>query len=192
VTNNNGFWIGWLDLLTPYFTISFTLNQYQERKINDCLRLAPFCLRLRLSFLLLGLLLTYEWLKNDSVCTAECLLRVRVRVTLRLTVYRKSVCLGFRPLETHDQYFFLNEHLRLESLCNILSDERMSLSFIIAGGQRSHSPLRRAYFTVSHSRLPQPGGPGPRVYIPRNRVAQLYPQALGWECILICMAAYIV
>jgi hypothetical protein len=32
--------------------------------------------------------------------------RVRVRVTLRLTVYRQSVHLGDKPLETHDQYFF--------------------------------------------------------------------------------------
>jgi hypothetical protein len=28
-------------------------------------------------------------------------------------------------------------------------------------------------------RLPQPGGPGPHIYIPRNRVAQIYPRALG-------------
>jgi hypothetical protein len=35
------------------------------------------------------------------------------------------------------------------------------------------------HFTVSDSRLPQPGGPGPRIYIPRNMVARFYPQALG-------------
>jgi hypothetical protein len=28
-------------------------------------------------------------------------------------------------------------------------------------------------------RLPQPGGPGPHIYIPRNRVAQIYPRARG-------------
>jgi hypothetical protein len=32
--------------------------------------------------------------------------RVRVRVTLRSAVYRQSVRLGAKPLETHDQYFF--------------------------------------------------------------------------------------
>jgi hypothetical protein len=31
--------------------------------------------------------------------------RVSVRVTLRLAVYGKSVHLGAKPLETHDQYF---------------------------------------------------------------------------------------
>jgi hypothetical protein len=32
--------------------------------------------------------------------------RVRVSVTLRLTLYSQSVRLGAQPLETHDQYFF--------------------------------------------------------------------------------------
>jgi hypothetical protein len=32
--------------------------------------------------------------------------KVKVRVTLRLAVYRQSVCLGVKPLETHDQNFF--------------------------------------------------------------------------------------
>jgi hypothetical protein len=33
-------------------------------------------------------------------------LKVKVKVTLRLAVYRQSVRLGVRPLETHDQIFF--------------------------------------------------------------------------------------
>jgi hypothetical protein len=37
---------------------------------------------------------------------------VTVRVTLCLAVYRQSVRLGAKPLETHDQNF-LTEHLRL-------------------------------------------------------------------------------
>jgi hypothetical protein len=32
--------------------------------------------------------------------------KVKVRVTLRLAVYRQSVGLGVTPLETHDQIFF--------------------------------------------------------------------------------------
>jgi hypothetical protein len=83
-------------------------------------------------------------------------------------------------------FFFSTEHLWLWSLCNILFDDRMGLSFTIAAGprQRSHSQVwvpwdSQPYFTVSDSWLPQPGGPGPHIYIPRNRVVQLYPQALG-------------
>jgi hypothetical protein len=38
----------------------------------------------------------------------------RVRVTLRLAVYRQSLRLGTKPLEAHDQYFlFSTEHLQL-------------------------------------------------------------------------------
>jgi hypothetical protein len=33
--------------------------------------------------------------------------KVKVRVALRLAVYRQSVRLGVKPLETHDQTFFL-------------------------------------------------------------------------------------
>jgi hypothetical protein len=67
-----------------------------------------------------------------------------------------------------------------------LSDERMGLSFTITAGPRRRSHSRVSvprdswpYFTVSDSRLPQPGGQGPVFISPRNRVTQLYPQALG-------------
>jgi hypothetical protein len=51
---------------------------------------------------------------------------VKVKVTLRLTVYRQTVRLGDKPLDTHDQrLFFLTEHL-----CNILYDERLDLSLM--------------------------------------------------------------
>jgi hypothetical protein len=33
--------------------------------------------------------------------------------------------------------------------------------------------------TISYLRLPQPGGPGPCIYIPQEQVAQLYSRALG-------------
>jgi hypothetical protein len=62
----------------------------------------------------------------------------------------------------------------------------MDLSFITAAAPRqsSHSRARvlrdsRPYFTVRDSTLPQPGGPGTRIYILQGRVAQLSPQAPG-------------
>jgi hypothetical protein len=59
-----------------------------------------------------------------------------------------------------------------------LSDERTGLSFTIAAGPRQRSLSRVPvpwdswpYFTVSDSRrLPQPGGPRPRIYIPQEQV----------------------
>jgi hypothetical protein len=62
----------------------------------------------------------------------------------------------------------------------------MGLSFAIAAGprQRSHSQVRdqrdsRPHFTVSYSRLPQPGGPGPRIYIPQEQGGPVIPPDTG-------------
>jgi hypothetical protein len=75
--------------------------------------------------------------------------------------------------------------LRLQSLCNILSDEKMRLSFTISTDprQHSHSQVRvprdsRPQFTVLDSKLLQPGEQGPRIYIPEETVARLYTQEL--------------
>jgi hypothetical protein len=58
----------------------------------------------------------------------------------------------------------------------VLSDERTGLPFTIAADprQHSHSWVRVPrdswpYFAVSDSRLPQSGGPGPRIYIPQEQ-----------------------
>jgi hypothetical protein len=55
---------------------------------------------------------------------------IKVKVTLRLAVYRRSVRLGVKPLENHDQRLFLIEPLQSWSLCNTLSDEMIGLSLI--------------------------------------------------------------
>jgi hypothetical protein len=54
VTNNNGFWIGWLDLLASSCTISPNHNQLQQLTIIDYLSLSPFSF----SF--------YDWLVRAS------------------------------------------------------------------------------------------------------------------------------
>jgi hypothetical protein len=63
----------------------------------------------------------------------------------------------------------------------------MGLQFTIAAGPRphSHSQVRLPsdswpHFTVSHSRLPQPGGPGPRIYIPQEQGGQVIPPGTGF------------
>jgi hypothetical protein len=55
---------------------------------------------------------------------------LRVRVTLRVAVYRQSVRLGAKTLEAHNQSFFFQQPLRSECLCNILSDGKMGVSWI--------------------------------------------------------------
>jgi hypothetical protein len=68
-----------------------------------------------------------------------------------------------------------------------LSDERTGLSFTTAAGPRqcSHSQARvprdlRPCCTVSDSTLPQPGGPGSRIYIPQEQGDQVTPPGTGF------------
>jgi hypothetical protein len=63
----------------------------------------------------------------------------------------------------------------------------MGLSFTIADGprHRSHSQVRVprdtwSHFTVSNSRLPQPGGPGPRIYILQEQSGPIIPPGTGF------------
>jgi hypothetical protein len=51
--------------------------------------------------------------------------------------------------------------------------------------KRSHSQVRvpqdsRPHFTVSDSRLPQPGGPGSRLYIPQEQGGPIIPPGTGF------------
>jgi hypothetical protein len=55
-----------------------------------------------------------------------------------------------------------------------LCDDRTDLSIANGSHQRSHSRVRVPrdswlYFTVTDSRLHQPGGSGPRVYMPQDQ-----------------------
>jgi hypothetical protein len=63
----------------------------------------------------------------------------------------------------------------------------MSVSFKIAAGprQRIHSQVRVPrdlwpHLTVSDSRLPHPGGPGPRIYIPQEQGGPVIPPGTGF------------
>jgi hypothetical protein len=68
-----------------------------------------------------------------------------------------------------------------------LSDVWTGLSFTAAGPrQRSHSWVRVPqdpwpYFTLSDSRLPQPGGPGPRIYIPQEQGGSVITPGTGFH-----------
>jgi hypothetical protein len=68
-----------------------------------------------------------------------------------------------------------------------LSDERTCLPFTFAAGprQRSQSWVRDPrdslpYFSVSDSRLSQPRGPGPRIYIPQEHGGLVIPPGTGF------------
>jgi hypothetical protein len=68
-----------------------------------------------------------------------------------------------------------------------LSGEGTALPFTIAAGPRQHSHSRVRvprdcwpYFTVSDSGLPQPGGPGPRIYIPQEQGGPVMLSGIGF------------
>jgi hypothetical protein len=96
--------------------------------------------------------------------------------------------LATSPLRITTNIFFSTEHLRSYSLCSILSEERMGLSFTIAASPRQsrHSQVRVSrdsgpYFTVSDSRLPQPGGPSPRIYMTQEQGDPVTPPGTGYS-----------
>jgi hypothetical protein len=61
VTNNNGFWIGWLDLLALLLQSLLITIALQQLTISDCLRLAPFCWTVTVfSSIVTDLVLIYE------------------------------------------------------------------------------------------------------------------------------------
>jgi hypothetical protein len=111
---------------------------------------------------------------------------VRVRVTLRLVVFRKSVCLGAKPLEVKTSIFFqLN-------LCGHSSYVTPSLTRGWVCRLQFLLVLSNAVLLVSKSRgtndnillprtrdSPKLEGQVPVFISPRNKVALLYPQALG-------------
>jgi hypothetical protein len=102
---------------------------------------------------------------------------------LRPTVSR-PVCLGVKPASGAQD---------CQTVAGLLKqgarhDERAGLSFTIAAGprQRSHSWVwvprdSWPYFTVSDSRLPQPGGPGPCIYVPQEQGGPVMPSDTGFH-----------
>jgi hypothetical protein len=52
----------------------------------------------------------------EPASTRSRIAQVKVKVTLKLAVYRQSVRLGAKPLETHDQRLFFNRTLAITVL----------------------------------------------------------------------------
>jgi hypothetical protein len=106
-----------------------------------------------------------------------------VEVTLRPTV-----CLGVRrPSGIRDQFYFLLEYffrqLRFCSfvapsltrgrVCNLLV--QLLLGFARAVTLGSKSCRTHGHILLSHMRLPQPGGPGSRIYISQEQGDPIIP-----------------
>jgi hypothetical protein len=109
------------------------------------------------------------------------------RVTIRLAVYRRSIRLGVKTLETHDQQFIFQLNTCGHSPHVTSSLTRgwvclLQLLQVLASAVILRSDFRG---TIDHNSLSQiRDSPNledqvPVFISPRNRVAQLHPQALG-------------
>jgi hypothetical protein len=100
--------------------------------------------------------------------------KYRVRVRVRVSQFVLAP-IPLRPTDVN--LCFSTEPLRLYSLCNILSDERMCLSAVIlgSGSRGTHDHILLSQIRDS----PNLEGQVPVFISPRNRVAQLYPHTLG-------------
>jgi hypothetical protein len=126
---------------------------------------------------------------------------VEVEVNLRPTVSR-PVCLGVRrPSGTCDQIFFLLEisfrqlrvcyfvapSLTRRRVCNILVQLLLGLARAVTIGSKSRRT--HGHILLSHLRLPQPGRPGPRIYIPQEQVGPVIAPGTGFPlCRLLRLA----
>jgi hypothetical protein len=113
--------------------------------------------------------------------------KVRVRVTLRLPVYRQSFRLGYKPLETHDQQilFQLNTYSYNPYVTSFLTKGwicHLQLLLALASAVILRSESRETDDHILHSQIrdiPNLQGHVPVFVSSRKRVARLYSQALG-------------
>jgi hypothetical protein len=95
----------------------------------------------------------------------------------------RPVCLGVKHPSGAQDYQTVASLLMWDTL----SDESSGLSFAIAAGP---SPAGlKTIFTVSGSRLPQPGGPGPRIYIRQEQRGPVIPPGTGFPFRLLLRLA---
>jgi hypothetical protein len=139
---------------------------------------------------------------KDSVrvCTND-VYSTKVEVNLRPTVSR-PVCLGVRHTSgTRDQFFFLLEiFFRQLRVCYFVAPSlargrasnllvQLLLGLARAVTLRSKSRRTHGHILLSHLRLPEPGGPGPRIYIPQEQGGPAIPSGTGFPfCRLLRLA----
>jgi hypothetical protein len=117
------------------------------------------------------------------MCTAPSQLANEDQVTLRLIV-GQSVCLGIEhPCGTCGQ-ILLPVGMLLSGICGLVSIGRLlwredgsAICSVIT--QWSESLTTRNHTLLSYLRLPQPGRPGSRIYIPQEQDAQVIPPVTG-------------
>jgi hypothetical protein len=129
VTNNNGFWIGWLDLLTlllQSLLITIKYSAIANLPTSEITRTGS----------ILVLVLCWTLLSLYSQLNSQLSLTLILRPTISRLVLESSTLLGLtsRSLLLSDSCGFL--------IWGALSDERTGLLFTIAAGPRQRSHFR--------------------------------------------------
>jgi hypothetical protein len=139
-----------------------------------------------------------QFLARPSQCIVfievevEVEVEVEDEVNLRLTVSR-PVCPGVRRSSgTCDPFFFRHEiscrQLRFcyfiapsltgGRVCNLLVQLLLGLARAVTLEPKSHRT--HGHILLSQLRLPQPGGPGSRIYISQEQGGPVIPPGTGW------------
>jgi hypothetical protein len=111
--------------------------------------------------------------------------QVKVEVIVRLTVSR-PVCLVVRHPSPITRFLLLSDRCGFVDVGRPLWRENESVAYKCHWSSPVKSffglsPTRlNSYLTVSDSRLLQPGGPGPRIYIPQEQGGPVTPPGTGW------------
>jgi hypothetical protein len=107
-----------------------------------------------------------------------------VEVTLRLTV-SQYVLVSSTLVGLPTRYYFLSECCCLKFavlyLWGTFSDERTGLQFAV---QSVNGRSRSEPETILHLRLPHPGWPGSRIYIPQEHGGPVIPSGTGFCCLV--------
>jgi hypothetical protein len=123
-----------------------------------------------------------RWLQPVPPSSASS--RTEIEAKLSPTVSR-PVCLSFwLPSATRDKMFFPVWYLRV-SWCWAPSLRRGWICNLLLGLARAStlgfkSRRTHEHILLSHRRLPEPGRPGPRIYIPQEQGAPVIPPANGF------------
>jgi hypothetical protein len=98
-----------------------------------------------------------------------------------VVVYRQSVRLGAKPLETHDQYFFFR--LNTCGYSPYVRVCRLQLLLALAGAVILGSQFRGTHDHILLYRFetPNPGGPGPRISISQGQGGPVIPSGTGFS-----------
>jgi hypothetical protein len=91
--------------------------------------------------------------------------------------------ISFRQLRV---CYFVAPSLTRGQVCNLLVQLLLGLARAVTLGSKSRRT--HGHILLPHLKLPLPGGPGPRIYIPQEQGGPVIPQGTGFHLIIVHLA----